>query len=467
MNNKSLYAELIGNNPLIYRYGCSLFRQDKLFVVFGCYFVLMLFYMITIGNHDRSNQASYHFFMFIEFALLWIAGPHMTSTALGQEIENKNIDFFRMLPLSPRQKAVGIVVGRNQLVLLVAGINILIAFMMAVPAGKVSMFWFNLLVLVTGAFFLNNLALAMSLKYLFKGGKSSSGIGVLFGIIGMVGISLTMGVNEKTTWSYWFIKSVSPLVVVSIFLAYLGCINFHCSLRMINYENAPALSRKAAILWAAGVVLLILGGYVSESARNAFREITLMEMLIFSGGIAVYFLALGFKNYGHYWQMFADLKIDKKNKPGLVFFYNSNVMTAVFIFAIGAGAAIAMAVWTNRPSNNMIFEMVSVMFLTLLLPLLIAEICIITSEKYSKLPWLMAVVYIAYLLLPLMTMQGSSYDDNGTMSIFQMGDYFMGRQYKAGSTNFYTFTAVHALLNAVALGVVINMQGKMAAMYKR
>jgi hypothetical protein len=58
-----------------------------------------------------------------QIIVLWFCGAFSSASAIKEEITGKTYDFFRMLPLTAHQKAIGILFGKNLIVLLLGAIS--------------------------------------------------------------------------------------------------------------------------------------------------------------------------------------------------------------------------------------------------------------------------------------------------------------------------------------------------------
>jgi hypothetical protein len=120
------------HNPLIQRYRASHLRGNSIIVYLSVYAVAITLALMSCCAMVPQNQPEalaailtsfFACLVVIQVLLLWGWGTHNCAQVIQQEHDRKSHDFFRLLPLSASEKAIGILIGRNQPVLLLAAIN--------------------------------------------------------------------------------------------------------------------------------------------------------------------------------------------------------------------------------------------------------------------------------------------------------------------------------------------------------
>ena len=443
--NQNKSANIFVGNPLLYRYARSLFRVEKVSIFFTCY-VLGLVLFIGIFN---ETEPMYYFLMAAEFLALWIVAPHMAGSAIGQEISGKNIDFFRMLPLSPHQKVVGIIFGRNQLVLLFAAINLVIAICLAIVAIDLDHLFNHLVILICGSFFLTNLSTTISLKFLKRAESKSSAQTVLIALVAFWGMSVSLNpaATELMYVDFYFMK-LHILIIVAAFALYLGCLNYHCSLRLIARENSPTLSPLAATCWAVGIFIMIFGLFLPYTVKHRFTVNMTVGMYFCVCFIAAYFFVLALKSFDHYWQYSSVLFAKPaKFKTGRLILF-SNAAMFFLIFALGVIPAFIISIY-GGVKNSIAVELLIIAALTCLFPLMLSELCIILISRYSKIGFAFVAIYITYLLWPHIFISDLNDHQVANVSIFGMMDYIFQKHYRPGNGIFYTYAVYHLVISSV------------------
>jgi len=141
----------------------------------------LTFILGSAANYEwgRFNVPHFWHSMVVSFAilqlfLLLILGMYHAGSAMQQEIAEKSIDFFRLLPLSPARKIVGVLIGRNLVALGLAVVNTAILALCGIVSGVDALLLVEFVVLSWVAS-----AAAMLLAFLaatFEGrGRQSSG----------------------------------------------------------------------------------------------------------------------------------------------------------------------------------------------------------------------------------------------------------------------------------------------------
>ena len=130
------------NNPLIERYRYSQLRPRQLWVFLAVYLVVIGLILLINASiykyqdafHDWTEffRALYYQFLILQVVILWIWSGYNTGTAIKEELLQKSYDFFRMLPMSAKDKVVGIIVGKNLVPLLLAMVNVVFLFVFGV-----------------------------------------------------------------------------------------------------------------------------------------------------------------------------------------------------------------------------------------------------------------------------------------------------------------------------------------------
>ena len=136
------------NNPLIKRYRLSAMRPTQVAIYITIYTVILLLGgMISCKIFDTPHElfnGLYFQLIFIQAAFLIVWAPLNSSSAIRDEITSNSYDFFKMLPLSPLAKIVGILIGKNILVFILSAINFILMFIAGLLAFKSLLFQLQL-----------------------------------------------------------------------------------------------------------------------------------------------------------------------------------------------------------------------------------------------------------------------------------------------------------------------------------
>ena len=133
---------MIFNNPLIRRYRYSLMRPRQLWIHLTIHvsIIILLLYINYIayeyqGIYENTTKlflSICYQFLILQLIILWIWGAINSGSAITKEITGNSYDFFRMLPISAGKKTIGILVGKNLIIMLLA----IIDFILIIVFGK-------------------------------------------------------------------------------------------------------------------------------------------------------------------------------------------------------------------------------------------------------------------------------------------------------------------------------------------
>lgn len=135
---------LVRRNALLGRYAFPQLRPMARMIAVGIYLLLVATtVVVTLAGlyaHGHLDVRAFWRGLFITFAafqilLLTVVGAHLSGSAIHQEHAEKSIDFFRLLPLSASGRIVGILVGRNIVILGLAALNTLLAILCGAAGG--------------------------------------------------------------------------------------------------------------------------------------------------------------------------------------------------------------------------------------------------------------------------------------------------------------------------------------------
>jgi hypothetical protein len=216
----------------------------------------------------------YYQFLVIQVLTLWLWGAFNSNSAISDEVTDRTFDFFRMLPLTANAKTTGILVGKNLIMLLVAGCNfiflILFGFMGRIHIMLQAQVIF---VLSASAILTNSVGLLSSIN--LKSKKTKSGI-IIFGgltfLLGPAVISAIIGLYntknfEAVTGSFYGLK-IPVLVLTGLILIYFICWSIKGTLRLFTHEDGPMFTRTGAYLFIIGYAIIIVGLFYSELANQ-------------------------------------------------------------------------------------------------------------------------------------------------------------------------------------------------------
>ena len=415
----SIFNKLLFNNPLLKRYKCSLFRGRQLWIYITIYVavIVLLLYVNYNVNEMRYNFVVYEqlcstvYYQLLALLVLMLGmwGGYNSISAIRPEVVNKTYDFFRLLPLTALQKGVGIMVGRNLLVLSLSGITLVLVLLFG-ALGRVSGFLqFQIIAaLVSVTFFVNSTALLASNTSVRRQKKTPIVIWVLvFVFLGPILIRLVVlpfaAMSEISKAEHFMVEfytiKVHILILVSLVCLYFGIWNMLGIIRRFTYEAEPLFSRNSAVFFLLGYELILIGlfwPYLSE-----FDECVYIFWLV--SLVPVLMIPLGsmksFDNYVEYCGL-ARGGGDSGKSMGRTLLVHCNPGLAVILFGIWAGFSVAAGLAGDRDVSGFALSIV-VIFSFFIFLMLLLELYVVYNPVFSKIGLLLGFVAVMYLLLPI------------------------------------------------------------------
>lgn len=259
-------------NALAGRYAFSQLRPRNLGIaigIYGCTVIVMAMVLSVVGSlpwrETRFDfKAFYGGLLVLQVILLWGLCMYLSSSIVSDEIAEKSIDFFRLLPVTPHERIIGLLVGRNLLLLLLGLINGVLVFFSGLLGG-VSIFTLAQtgLLIVAGSCALMLAGLLSSVAQVKKRSRLGS-IGfvvvcvyLLPDLFWFVGPWASLVPSEMQRSFYGFSVPLLPLAsAVIIYFAvwfYVGLVR-----RFLN-ERSPLFSPSGAVGFMVGFVFLLIG----------------------------------------------------------------------------------------------------------------------------------------------------------------------------------------------------------------
>lgn len=403
------------NNPLIQRYRFSLMRPLQFWLYVTMYVVLVaILFFLNYSAYKYTNSymtltdlfRSIYYQLFV-FQLLVLAfwGAYNSGTAIRDEIIQKSYDFFRMLPIPSLGKTLGILIGKNLVVLLFAAINCILLVYTGFRGSVNYILQVQILLLVISvALLFNTATLLISVNPQKKKKTSPIGFIILAFIFLPYGIGLIatmLNTDDLQIYPAWFYELKVPvLVLISSICLYFTCWTFTGILRKFTKEDQPLFTRNGAILFMLGY-LLVLVGLFFHHLSPLYKEILIAEWVITL--IPVLLIPLvaerSFDNYLEHCGLLQARSTGRK--PGLATLLPySNILLALILFAIWA----AGAAWTSFVSKVDIYQslrFILVLFSYYLFFALLFELYVVCRPLSGKVGLFMVFVAIIYCILPL------------------------------------------------------------------
>lgn len=404
-------------NPLIQRYRYSLLRPSHLLIYVTIYIsviLLLLFINYTLYIHQDTFQSPqglcrsiYFQFLAFQIIILWIWGAFSSASAVKEEISGKTYDFFRMLPLAAHQKAIGILIGKNLVVLLFAVINFLLLLFFGSMGGiSVNLQAQVLFVLVSITILTNSTALLSSINPAQKAKSPKTKVFVIILLIYFLGPLLIMpfyGLSEVAKLeevSAWFFEIEIPvLILISLVALYFSCWAVIGILRKFTREDEPLFTRKGALLFMLGFELILIGlfyhhlGMEETETSYAYWIISLLAVL------AIPFGALrSFDKYLEYSGLIREKSGSDVNNFSRIL-PHSNISLALGLFAIWTVGSIAIILISRMEILQGLYR-IWILFSFYLFLMLLLELNILYKPSSRKIGLLLAFIAAVYAILP-------------------------------------------------------------------
>lgn len=463
------------DNPLIRRYRYNLMRPRQFWIYMAIYIALliMLFFINYTGfkhelmykTFDALCRSIYYQLLVIQILVLWVWGSFNASSAIKEEVFEKTYDFFRVLPIPARAKAVGILVGKNLIVLVLAAINLVLLLLFGL-IGEVKTILLGQVVLVLAcvAILANSVALLSSINPKGKRKKGS--------IVGFILLAFFLGPmiingliefakvkNIETTMARFFELKLPIMVLTSLVVLYFSCWSIKGILRRFTREDEPLFTRFGASVYGRlrvcpfRFVLPIHLGYLILS-RACARAVNCTYWLISLFAVLAVPLA-SVRSFDRYLEMGGLVRKRTGRRMGMLrLLTHSNLLLALGLFAIWAAVA---AVTTHLAKLDMLYHLrVMAVFLSFYLFLiLLVEVYVVVSPYAAKVRILLIFIVGVYAIFPLIL--GGLFDSDQLYLHSPFGYVFgmFGRADQDINAQ-VTVIAVNLLLCVVPLAVVLK-----------
>jgi len=408
-------------------------------------------YREWLGNQERFFKGIFYQFLILQVIVLGILGMVNSSSAIKEEITGKSYDFFRMLPISAGKKAVGILVGKNLVVLLLAGVNFLLLIIFGI-LGRVSTAFVaqSFLALVSIAVLTNSIALLSSMNP--SNVKKKSHI-VLFIVLCFVfgpflpsffGIAIgKVRVLENITEKFYTIE-LPVLVLTSLVALYFSCWAIKGILRRFTREDEPLFTKMGAYIFMLGFEFVLFGlfyEYLKDGARKTNYLYWLISLL------PVLLVPLwSFRSFDRYLEHSGLIRIKSagnKNLMSRMLLY-SNLPFDFSLFAIWALCSIGTTLITKQGLLYNLYYII-ILFSFYLFLMLLLELYVVYKPVSNKIGLLLSFIAIVYLFLPLIL---SGILDNKEVYLYSLLGFYTRVLFYESAPGISTITRIW-LINVV------------------
>jgi hypothetical protein len=419
-------------------------RPRQFWVYMSIYIAtLLLMFLINYSGYETGEMhkslnelfnSLFYQFLVIQIITLWIWGMFNSGSAINEEVTDKTYDFFRLLPMTPKAKTVGILIGKNLVVLLIAACNfvLMVAFGIAADLNKILLAQM-ILTLACGTILANSFTLLSSINPKGKRNKSGgvAGFIVLAFILGPVIINGVVELARKSdvekVMARFFEFKLPVMILASVIVLYFSCWTFKGILRKFTYEDEPLFTRPAAFLFMLGYEFVVFGlfyHYIFQAKSSCFElEQKAMNFtfwaISFLPAIAV---PLGsVRTIDKYFEFAGLISRTNSKLRHVQLTVFSNLSLGLGLFVIWAALAAAATYLINLPMTEY-FISIGVIFTFYLFFLLLLEIFVVVSPTVSKIGILLIFIIAAQIILPLIF---AGIFDTKELASFSPGGYLI------------------------------------------
>lgn len=446
---------------MIRRYRYSLMRPRQLWIYITIYIAiisLILFinytayqYQEWFGNQARFFKVVCYQFLILQVVFLCLLAASNSGSAIRDEITGKSYDFFRILPISAGKKAVGILVGKNLVLLLLSGVNFLLLIIFGI-LGQVSGVFLgqSFLALLSVALLANSLALLSSIKPVSIKKKNHIAIFivlcfffVLFIIRPAIKAFTKISELENITEKFYTIE-LPVLILISLVAFYFSCWVIKGILRRFTREDEPLFTRMGAYIFMLGFEFVLFGlfyEFLTEGAQKTnylYWLISLLPVLL----VPIWSLR-SFDRYLEHSGLIQSKSAGNKNLVSGFLLY-SNLLPVLVLFAIWTAGAIVTALMTEQELLYNLYYIV-ILFSFYLFLMLLLELYVVYKPVSDKIGLLLSFIAIVYLFLPLIL---SGILDNKEVYLYSLLGFYTRVFFYESAPGISTITRIW-LINAV------------------
>ncbi len=219
----------------------------------------------TFENITDLYDSMYIQFLVIETFILLLWGAFNCGSAISTERTERTYDFFKMLPLPAYKKMLGILIGRNLVVLLLAVINLAFLVFFAIKGSTgTKLLMETLFALVSAGCLSNTVGLLSSLcsRGKSKGGRVAAVIFLLVFCVPLLinGILAISEVNKlEEIYAKFYGLKVPVLVLTGLIMLYFTGWAVIGIIRKFNKDEQPLVTRSGSLLFITGYEAILIG----------------------------------------------------------------------------------------------------------------------------------------------------------------------------------------------------------------
>ena len=426
--------KLLTDNPLIERYRFSSLRPKQCYV-YGSIFTVIVFILFMVnlaayfeaaafGSITEMFSSLYYQLYFLLFVVACIFSASSTATALRDEFVERSYDFFRMLPLSAHYKATGIMIGRNLLTFIIAGVLATVVMFTGILGG------ISPLLIIQMLFCAGSIAVLFNLMGLFSSinpnrkittrqGQSSGPVLTILLVIPCLVIMLIIS-DDLSSWDQLMVSffgiEVPILFLIAVLALYLSIWLYLGICRKFDREGEPVMTKSGAIFFLLGAMTILLGllgphmdGPEYSDAVPAFWIVSFLIAVLLPPGFCLTR------------QRYMEVRSLNSELPMREFLLrHSNLSVCVALYLIWAVFALGTALYAPSSIVNPAIHLLNLFTFYLVFCLLI-EISQVADAANSRLRVLLAFLGILFIFLPLIVAATLS---SGGAAVFSLFGYF-------------------------------------------
>lgn len=409
---------MIGN-ALVRRYAVSALRPRHLWVNAGIYAIgLALIGMLNAlalmygtgydGDTRLCVRSVYGQLLAIQFLLLWVWGGYNAGNALREEMLRKSYDFFRLLPLSPWQKFVGIVIGRNLATLALATVTAAVQLVLGLAGGVPLLLQAQVVfaLAATTAMIWSVAVLSSVRPRRGKEQRATSPLLLIFLGLWVIPVvlqfvALVSAVAKLDGWTLPFFSLDLPgLLLVGAIAAYLAGWAAFGAMRGLKQAELTIFSRLGAHRFLAGCLVIVLGLFWKALTKGD-HEIWFWYAAL-THGLVVLLPFGNMRTYEQYMELTYALGLRHEGKEaiGRTFLAASNPGAWFGLYALWTVAIVSVAALQSSSLVLWALVLAACVFPAWSVLLLLAELAVVGAPRNEKLKFFAGFLAMLYLILP-------------------------------------------------------------------
>lgn len=448
------------SNALISRYRFSTFRPGQL-IIWATIYLTTVFLIIWMNSltteftQQEMYQNLYLQFIIVQIVVFWLIGAWNCGSVVPNELKRNSYVFFRLLPMSGVQKAVGILVGRNLLVGLTAVVNFaFIAYFGLAAHVPPAVVIQVICTLIAGGVLFSTGSLLSSIRTNRKKGANPAIVLIIFCIFLLpqtIGLMVMEKIHLRVVEVEFYYADVPVLVISAAIALYLACWAFLGAVRKFTAEDKPLFARPAAVIFALGIELILIGFFLPcVLGEDSSGDLDYSVMFWSMSMMLIWPLAaFALWRYDRYLEESSNLSVRRRHRAvgTLDIVGMSNIKLALITYVIWAG--FALMIW--QMNGRMLLDglgHIAVLFSFYIVFVLLLETVALCRADNTRVIFLVCFIAILYVILPILLGALLEESQIGMLSIFGYLDECFNE------VSFHSAGWIPALLNTAYAAVL-------------